>query len=191
MSNIDLSYNSIMLLYYIYIFLTPIRNKINSILTETAMRISYEKLNCDVNSYLQFSYSFCNFKCINITKKIYVHRFLLYVHLHVYTKKSLIARKSLYVFCSYVQVEVGSIKLNAGRIHYPTSDTVNHESVLYGVIGCLVVTSILCVILVIFVMRRSMNTKMDKALTDLKQMKDEMSRIVAREGSLIVLSYIV
>ncbi|CAG2193361.1 unnamed protein product [Mytilus edulis] len=40
-------------------------------------------------------------------------------------------------FSIVIKVEVGSIKLNVGRIHYPTSDTANHESVLYGVIGCL------------------------------------------------------
>lgn len=95
---------------------------------------------------------------------------------------------SIHVYCLYVQVEVGSIKLNVGRIHYPTSDTANHESVLYGVIGCIVVTSILCAILVIFVMRLSMNKKLDTTLTELKQMKEEISRIVAREGSIIVLN---
>ncbi|VDI38538.1 plexin A [Mytilus galloprovincialis] len=82
----------------------------------------------------------------------------------------------------FMLVEVGSIKLNVGRIHYPTSDTANHESVLYGVIGCIVVTSILCAILVIFVMRLSMNKKLDTTLTEWKQMKEEISRIVAREG---------
>ncbi|CAC5379801.1 unnamed protein product [Mytilus coruscus] len=82
----------------------------------------------------------------------------------------------------YSKVEVGRIRLNVGRIHYPSSDSASNESVLYGVIGCILVASIVCVLLVIFIMRRSMNKKMDKARTELKEIKEEMRRIVATEG---------
>lgn len=82
----------------------------------------------------------------------------------------------------FILVEVGRIRLNVGRIHYPSSDSASNESVLYGVIGCILVASIVCVLLVIFIMRRSMNKKMDKARTELKEIKEEMRRIVATEG---------
>ncbi|XP_052059519.1 plexin-2-like [Mytilus californianus] len=84
----------------------------------------------------------------------------------------------------FIVVVVGNINEHVGYLRYESSTSENNNIVLYGVAGGVIIVVLVIISVVVLMMRRSMKRKIDKTKTEMKEMKEEISKIIVKEDGL-------
>ncbi|XP_063425281.1 plexin-B3-like [Mytilus trossulus] len=84
----------------------------------------------------------------------------------------------------FIVVIVGNINEPVGYLRYEPSVIGNSNIVLYGVAGGVTIGVLVIIAFVVIMMRRSMKRKIDKTKTEMKEMKEEISKIVVKADEL-------
>ncbi|CAG2221460.1 unnamed protein product [Mytilus edulis] len=84
----------------------------------------------------------------------------------------------------WVKVIVGNINEPVGYLRYESSTIGKSNIVLYGVAGGVIIGVLVIISFVVIMMRRSMKRKIDKTKTEMKEMKEEISKIVVKADEL-------
>ncbi|XP_071129066.1 plexin-A4-like [Mytilus edulis] len=84
----------------------------------------------------------------------------------------------------FIVVIVGNIKEPVGYLRYESSTIRNSNIVLYGVAGGVIIGVLVIISFVVIMMRRSMKRKIDKTKTEMKEMKEEIRKVVVKADEL-------